>query len=529
MNPQIIRDLVRLRNHNHSMNEISKRLSLSTSTVKRYIDRAKAIGLTWDELKAITDAELGALFKFSSENGENTPSLDWSVIYAQSRGKKGLSLKQLWQRYCNPSELSYSGFCKQFKQFKENLPPELNELSLTMNWDPGEVVMIDYAGTKIPIKDPKTGTFREISVFVGVLAYSGLTFCIATERQTRQDWHDAIITMLNFFEGTPQYLYLDNSTSLVLKADKYSPRICDELLSLCDYYGCVAYAVAPGKPKYKANVEGAVRLITDRVIYPLRKRTFFSLETLNAEMRKLLIEHNRRPLSDRVHETRLSLFEEERSFLTELPPIRFERTMIVKALKVQKDYVVRYQNRRYSVPYRYVGRSVRVIIFPYRKLLQCFDIETGEKIAEHQLRDDGPRTVMSYEHMPSQHRFVLMTADELLDKIAQGGANTALFARRIINGLTKREAVRLLRGLHNHQQKFGLEVLEQCCTDVLQRLNPSYSELLNILDQRSLESKQTIIRSIKHGGHLEIKSSNNIRGINYYKQRSEQNRENKHE
>ena len=229
LNPQIIRDLVRLRNHNHSMNEISKRLSLSTSTVKRYIDRAKTLGLTWDELKAITDAELGALFKFSSENGENTLSLDWSVIYAQSRGMKGLSLKQLWQRYCNPSELSYSGFCKQFKQFKENLPPELNELSLTMNWDPGEVVMIDYAGTKIPIKDAKSGTFREISVFVGVLAYSGLTFCIATERQTRQDWLDAIITMLDFFEGTPQYLYLDNLTSLVLKADKYSPRICDEL------------------------------------------------------------------------------------------------------------------------------------------------------------------------------------------------------------------------------------------------------------------------------------------------------------
>ena len=312
---------------------------------------------------------------------------------------------------------------------------------------------------------------------------------------------------------------------MVLKADKYSPRICDELQSLCDYYGCVAYAVAPGKPKYKANVEGAVRLITDRVIYPLRKRTFFSLETLNAEMRKLLIEHNRRPLSDRIHESRLSLFEEERSFLTELPPIRFERTMIVKTLKVQKDYVVRYQNRRYSVPYRYVGRSVRVIVFPYRKLLQCFDIETGEKIAEHQLRDDGPRTVMAYEHMPSQHRFVLMTADELLEKIAQGGANTALFAKRIINGLTKREAVRLLRGLHNHQQKFGLEVLEQCCTEVLQRLNPSYSELLNILDQRSLESKQTLIRPIKYGGHLEIKTSNNIRGINYYKQRAEQNRE----
>lgn len=65
MNPQIIRHLVRLRNHNHSMNEISKRLSFSTSNVKRYIDRTKTLGITWDELKAITDAELGALFKFS--------------------------------------------------------------------------------------------------------------------------------------------------------------------------------------------------------------------------------------------------------------------------------------------------------------------------------------------------------------------------------------------------------------------------------------------------------------------------------
>lgn len=225
----------------------------------------------------------------------------------------------------------------------------------------------------------------------------------------------------------------------------------------------------------------------------------------------------------------MSVFEEERSFLTELPAIRFERTMIVKTLKVQRDYVVRYQNRRYSVPYQYVGRSVRIIIFSYRKLLQCFDLDSGEKIAEHQLRDDGPRTVMAYEHMSSQHCFVLMTADELLERIGRGGPNTALFAKRIINGLTKREAVRLLRGLNNHQQKFGLEVLEQCCTEVLQRLNPSYSELLNILDERALESKRTVKRSIKHGGRLEIKTSSNIRGINYYKQRSEQNREGKHE
>lgn len=92
MNPQIIRDLVRLRNLNHSMNEISKRLSLSTSTVKRYIDRAKTLGLAWDELKAITDAELGALFRFSTETGQSLQNLDWSSIYAPSRGKKGLTL-----------------------------------------------------------------------------------------------------------------------------------------------------------------------------------------------------------------------------------------------------------------------------------------------------------------------------------------------------------------------------------------------------------------------------------------------------
>lgn len=520
MDIQTIREVIRLRQLNHSMNAIAKRLTLSSSTVKRVIDRAKLLGLTWDEMKAINDDDLGALFRTPHAPNQSTSSeFDWVLIYQQSRGIKAKTLKELWTLHCSEQSLSYSAFCKRFKLFKKYLPVELTELSLTQNWDPGEVAMIDYAGTKAFVKDPKNGQLREVNVFVGILAYSGFTFCVATDRQTRQDWLDAIIEMFQFFGGIPQYVYLDNSTSLVLQADKYHPRICDELRSLCEYHGCTAYAVAPGQPKHKALVEGAVRLITDRVIKPLRQRTFFSLETLNVEMKKLLLEHNKRLLSNSNNETRLSLYEEELPYLTQLPAIQFERTMIVKTLKVQKNYLIRYHNRRYSVPYRYVGQSLKVIIYPYRKQLQCFDIKTGEKVVEHTLRDDGPKTVVALDHMPSNHRFVLMGSEELLQWVGKGGEKTTELAKRLINGRTKRDAVRLLRGIHAMQQKHGLKTIEECCSATLEKMDPSYVTLENIVQQRSQESVKTI--KIHSTTLLKQHATNsNIRGAGYYKSKS---------
>ena len=78
------------------------------------------------------------------------------------------------------------------------------------------------------IRDNQTQSTSTAQIFVAVMAGFGYIFCCAAPHQTRDDWLDAQVKMMNFFDGVSRHIYLDNSTSLVLKADKFNPKISDE-------------------------------------------------------------------------------------------------------------------------------------------------------------------------------------------------------------------------------------------------------------------------------------------------------------
>lgn len=66
-----------------------------------------------------------------------------------------------------------------------------------------------------------------------------------------------------------------------------------------------------------------------------------------------------------------------------LPDIPYELGMIEKILKVRKDYQVRVHNRRFSVPYTYAGKEVKVRLWTQKNLLVVYDLRNGKEIARH--------------------------------------------------------------------------------------------------------------------------------------------------
>lgn len=155
----VIKDIIKLDSQGLSLQEIAKRVKSSKSAVKRYLDRAKTLGIDWSVVKPMSETEVKALFVKQREVNVNIHIPNWDQIYLRSKGKNGLTLKALWQEYVNETHkdkepLTYSTFCRRFNAFTENLPPSLNELSMTMVWEIGDVAMIDYAGTKMFLIDP---------------------------------------------------------------------------------------------------------------------------------------------------------------------------------------------------------------------------------------------------------------------------------------------------------------------------------------------------------------------------------------
>jgi hypothetical protein len=86
-----------------------------------------------------------------------------------------------------------------------------------------------------------------------------------------------------------------------------------------EHYHMTALPAGPYKPKHKALVEGAVKIIYRTIFYSFKQRTFFSLADLNTAIREALVDHNNKLLTGRPY-SRRQLFEEiEKSDLQPLP------------------------------------------------------------------------------------------------------------------------------------------------------------------------------------------------------------------
>lgn len=124
---------------------------------------------------------------------------------------------------------------------------------------------------------------------------------------------------LSFFGGSRIAVVSDNLKSAVTKASKYESYINKIFKSFGVHYNTVIHPARPYKPKDKALVEGAVKLAYQRILFPIRNMTFFSLEELNIEIRKRLDIHNRTNFQDRDC-SRLDLFmKTEKQLLRSLP------------------------------------------------------------------------------------------------------------------------------------------------------------------------------------------------------------------
>ncbi len=506
----------------YSLGDIQKKTGIPKSTAKRILDRAKEARINLSEVSTLSHKAIESIFLPKRRSRLLYEEPDWETIYIKhEKPRRSINLRVLWEEYCKrviapQRAMGYSTFCKAYEAYKSNLPAPLRDVSLSFQWEPGEVAMIDYSGNPLHYKAPD-GRLCSAQIFVGVLAYSNLIFCMATADQTRNSWITACIKMLEYFSAVPSYVFLDNSTSLVLKADIYDPKVCDEFRALAAYYGFTPFPVRPGKPKDKAMVEGAVRICQERITNPLSDAQFLSLEDVNAAIAKRLEEVNQRPVHEKLG-TRRELQKEELTVMQPLPTEAFEPSMIEKKLKVRKDYQIRLNNRRFSVPYEYAGKEVKIRLWPQKGLLICYDIKSGKEITRHNYDETGKIQNTLIEHMPANHIAVMRSKDNLLDSIRTISPRLWELGRRITQNQSLRVARRILSGILANANSLGSETSEEIANAVLERPEPTFEAFRQEVDKRfGLQQQETKIgRGVSMITHL---SKRNLRGSSYYAKR----------
>lgn len=354
--------LIRL-SQKESIRSIASALHISKNTVNRYKLIAEADSLSTRELIALEDTVLNHRFNGGSPAycDERMEVLKELLPALEKELKKPHVTSQLlWEEYRrdHPDGYSLSQFRYHISQHMKAVTPSTLLRDL---YQPGQKMLIDFAGDRLSYIDTDTGEEVFVETYVAIMPYSGMTFVMCVRSQGIEQFLMATVRALEFFGGVPKILVPDNLKSAVKKADSYEPDLTTGMNDLANHYLCVAQPARVHKPKDKALVEDAVNKAYRHIYAPLRNRIFHSLEELNEAVAELVDRYNQKRLTGCDYSRRECFLASEKPMLAPLPqaPFEFKRRATLKV--APNSFITFGANRNsYSVPYRLIGQQVDV-------------------------------------------------------------------------------------------------------------------------------------------------------------------------
>lgn len=474
-----LKQVVQLQNDGVSIREIARRTGISRNSVRKYLSRLNTS-------KNITDKEMADKAYSNDVLELDAERLRQVTLHFSTAGdelsKTGVTRQLLWQEYLvqHPDGYSYSRYCYHLNQYLKN-----RDLSMHLEYQAGDMIMIDFAGKKQHYIDVATAERITCEVFVAILPFSGLIFCQATPSQKTADFTDCINSMLKFYGGIPATIVCDNLKTAVKRVDRYEPQFTDICHQLSEHYDTTFSATRPYSPRDKAMVERAVNIIYTHVYAPLRNRDFTGLQSLNAAMQEQLILLNNKPYKNTPYSRRYFFEQQEQSSLKVLPSESFSPKKVVM-LTVQRNYHVQLSEdyRYYSVPYQHVGKKVKVL-YDSRVVEVYLD---HERIALHVRKNHHKAYTTLAEHMPPHHQRMQQikgwNREDLLAQASRIGPSTLQAATLMLeNSIYIEQNYKACFGMLMLQKKYNTGRLEAACTRALQGTRINYTMIKNILER----------------------------------------------
>jgi transposase/predicted transcriptional regulator len=492
---------------------ISTYLGLSRNTVKKYIKQFNGLKVTFEELDRLSDLDLDELFNLPQENELSPKMHDLERFFPRVEKelkKTWKTLKILWEDY----KIKYpDGFQRtQFTVYYNRWSKRINaKASMHMSHKAGDKMFVDYAGKTLEIIDRESGEVIEVEFFVAILGASQLTYAEASMSQKKEDFVESVENALLFFGGVPQAIVPDNLKSAVTKSHRYEPTINETFLDFAEHYGTTILPARSYRPKDKALVEGAVKILYTRIYSVLKDQQFFSLKSLNSAIKTLLEKHNTSNLTGKAY-SRIELFEElERAELKELPVERFEIRKQAIVTVMNNGHILLSEDRHYySVPYIYIRKKVKVL---YTE--KAVEIYAGyNRIAVHP-RIKSPHNYSTIkDHLATTHQFMTeWNADRFISWAESIDSNVKLLIIEILNKKQHVEqSYKSCIGVLSLAKKVGNERLSKACEMALDYRIYNYKIVENILEK----GLDNLIENNENQDET-LPNHPNIRGNTYYK------------
>lgn len=489
---------------------ISRYLQLSRTTVQKYLTLFKVLGLSTDAINKKSDAELEELFS-GNNHDELSPKLqavyNFFPYMEKELKRKGVTKQLMWEEYLaqNPAGLRSSQFMYRYLKWSKKVNPVMH-----MEHKAGDKLFIDYAGQKLSVTDKNTGEITEVEFFVAILGSSQYTYAEASPTQKKEDFIASVENALQFYEGVPAAIVPDNLRSAVTKSDKFEPTVNETFLDFAEHYQTAILPARAYRPRDKSLVEGAVRILYQRIYAALRNRIFHSLEELNTAIWDELDAHNNKKLTGRPL-SRLQMFNTvEKETLSPLPQKRYEIKYQYQATVGQNGHVQLGKDKHYySVPYQYIRKKVKL-------LFTSTSVEIYHKynrVAVHQRSIKPYNYTTEKSHLASAHQFV---SEWTPQRFINWGASMDEFVKEFITRLLEQrlhpeQAYKSCLGVLSLAKKVGEERLSSACQRAIDYDVYNYKIIKTILEKGLDKADDQ-----QEGDASKLPFHTNIRGNNYY-------------
>lgn len=505
-----LKQILSLHSYGLSNRQIGETLGIHRNTVNSYVQLFNASGHSKKELLDMDNAAFQKLFP--SHTTIKNPRYNELMLYFekmnQNLGHPGFTFLYHYNEYKQQARDPYS-YTQFMDHYHRKYPKEKG--SMKLEHKPGNEVYIDFTGEKLQVVNRETGELIPVEVFVAILPSSHYTYVEACLSQKREDLISCMANALSFFGGVPKAIVSDNLKSAVTRASKYEPEINRSFKDFARHYNCAINPTRSYSPQDKALVENAVTLAYQRIYYPIRQMTFFSLEDLNGEIKRLLATYNNM-LLQRRQSSRLELFQSfERGQLKALPSSPYELKDYRRA-KVQKTGYVYFSPDKnyYSVPFRYISKHTQI---QYTKsTVEVF--YNHERIASHK-RNPAPGIYITEEdHLCSTHKFYRQWSPDYFKRMA---SKHGKHVEECISSLFDKSdypetAYKRAMGIIQLHRGYGPGRLDKACKIAIEADACSYHRIQNIL-KNNMDKMPVLFEDETPPN---IKKHENIRGnLNY--------------
>lgn len=433
--------ILELREAGMSRNSIASTRNISRHSVSDVFRIADEKGIHFKDVRDLDETAAYQLFypeKHAYETMYGDP--DYPHVHEELK-KTGVTLKLLHEEYVEKCQAA--GEIPMGKtKFNEGYADytAANKLTNHLDHKPGEKAEVDWSGPTMHYVDTTTGEAITVYLFVGTLPYSQYSYvepCLDMKMDTFLRCHNR---MYAYFGGVPRRTVCDNlKTGVVSHPREGEIVLTDDYAALGSHYLTAIMPTGVRRPKQKASVEGNIGKLATAIIARCRNDIYYSFESLRNSVAGKLRKFNREAFQKRDG-SRYEVWLEEKEYLRPLPDMPYEIAEWIYNRSVNLDFHVVYNKNRYSCPYQYAKKKVKVDLRVTDSTVEIY--HKWERLTTHNRFPDYMKNKYSThpEDMPPAFRNITEWDDERIRNWAASiGKSTGEVINRIFEHVDIKE------------------------------------------------------------------------------------------